>query len=215
MSESRKPRSYQTIKTKITSSLQKFGFRAHADDCTQEYCVYMLEGKSQHQTIDQFVIDYLRRTRGGKRVRSYSQRQNFENADSIGAGAHEPAHHGYMGKHLETRIDCVGSLGRIQNRTDREMSILFFHYGYHEAEIANHYKVTESRVSQRLQRVQKCLSERVARTTRRQSKGAQEMEILGGIETQIIPFPTSERVAFEKPREVAKLDEARFEKWIA
>jgi|GEM_PF-4976727 len=211
----RPKRSYKTIKGRIQASLQKFGFISDTDDCTQEYCLYMLEGKAQHQTIDQFVIDYLRRTRGDKRVRSHTQRQNFENADSIGTGAYEPAHHGYMGSYLETRIDCIGSLRSITNRTDREMSQLFYHYGYNEAEIADHYKVSISRVCQRLTRVQKCLSARIAKETRRQRKGAREMEILGGIEAKIISFKAHERVALEEPGQMARLNETCFEKWIA
>ena len=215
MLEQRRKRSYKEIEGRIQASLKKFGFVSHTEDCTQEYCVYMLEGKAQHQTIDQFVIDYLRRTRGDKRLRSYSQIKNFENANPIGAGTHEHAHHGYMGLHLDTRIDVLRNIRRIKNRTDREMSLLYFHYGYNEAEIADHYQITSSRVSQRLARVQKCLSERIAKETRRSREGAPEMEILGGIEAEVIPFRAAESVAFEKPTEVAKLDEARFEEWIA
>lgn len=94
------------------------------------------------------------------------------------------------------------------------MSQLFYHYGYTETEIADHYKVSPSRVSQRITRVQKCLSARIAKETRRQRDGAREVENMGGIETEIISFKAHEKVALEKPREMAKLNEEGFHEWI-
>ncbi len=76
-----------------------------ADDCVQEILCRMLEGKHQHSTINQCVIDYLRTESGRKGSPGYTARLNLKYANPIGPGADEPA----------TRVDYRGVLDDRRN----------------------------------------------------------------------------------------------------
>lgn len=52
---------YRKIKKRMKAALLRYNLTHMTEDFTQDYCVTILEGCAQHQTINQFVIDNLRR----------------------------------------------------------------------------------------------------------------------------------------------------------
>lgn len=52
------------------------------DELIQSWYLEVLQGKSQKQTLDQFLIDYLRKTQGRSDLKSRDQRVAFNNAKS-------------------------------------------------------------------------------------------------------------------------------------
>ena len=152
----------EKISKRIRASFKKISKRTNgADDCAQEILLRMHEGKHQHSTIDQAVIDYLRANYGDSRLSSHSERQKLEYAHSP-----EPRHlervlelaDGGKSPHRLDSDECSGWVG---NQIDRAALGLFYRWGLSEAEIGHLFGFSESRVCQRLQRVQKCISARV------------------------------------------------------
>lgn len=52
---------YRKIKKRMKAALLRYGLTSHTEDFTHDYCLTILEGGAKHQTINQFVIDNLRR----------------------------------------------------------------------------------------------------------------------------------------------------------
>ena len=120
----------------------------------------MFEGRHQHATIDQAVIDYLRANYGGTRLRGNPQRQNLERAHHVEPGDLDRLLPVDTGRESPDRLDFDECARWIGNQIDRASFGLSFKWGLNAAEIGDLFGFSESRVSQRLERVQKCISAR-------------------------------------------------------
>jgi RNA polymerase sigma factor (sigma-70 family) len=145
---------YEEWRRRLGFILARYGRSQEADDAVNEFCQGMLEGKHQHQTLDQFVVDYLRKSSGDKRSRSYSERQNLINADSFEPDRHEREHRDDSCGDMDTRIDFRRMLGAIRVPVYRYIFSSFYAGGLTMKEIAEDLGVTESRVSQLLSKAE-------------------------------------------------------------
>ena len=132
-----------------------------ADDCIQEILLRLHDGKHQRATVDQMVIDYVRATHGDKRILSYTERQNIDRAYSFEPRDFERLLSVDCGGERVARVDYSDVRRWIGDKTDRAAFILYVEWGLSEAEIGNLFGFSESRVCQRIQRVQKRLSARI------------------------------------------------------
>lgn len=207
----------QIAKTRkrIEAAITRLGFERYAEDAAQEFFCRVLEGKSQHQTVDQFAVDYLRGRVGDSRTGLFAQRKNHEYANSYEQGGYDRAISSHNGKSLDDRLDLLRMVDLLGGR-DKQIAIERFIGGMSEAEIAHHHKITESRICQILQRIQSSLSKRIASPESRMArKAAKEMaRILFGSWTRM-EFEPGQRMAFEEPGTMAPLDGQGFEEWIA
>jgi len=152
----------EKVSKRIRASYQRITKRTNgADDCAQEILLRMHEGKHQHSTIDQTVIDYLRSNHGDSRLPSYSERKKLEYAYSPEPRAMERILELADGGKSPHRLDFDECSRWVGNQIDRAALGLFYQWGLSETEIGNLFGFSESRVSQRLARVQKCISARI------------------------------------------------------
>lgn len=113
---------------------------------------------------------------------------------------------------MNDRLDLLRMVESLRGR-DREIAIKRYIEGMSEAEIGNYYQVTESRICQRLKRIQSRLSKRVTCTKSRKSAG--EMEAVLFISWERLEFEKNTRMAFEESGAMAPIDEARIREWFA
>lgn len=151
----------EKLQKRIRASYQKLAKGiGNVDECSQDILLGMLEGKHQHQTIDQAVIDYLRTISGRKGMGGYTQRQNLNYADSLGPGDAERLLPVDPGRDLADGVDFERML-RTHTQLDQAIFKLRFGWGLSGTEIGNLFGFSESRACQRIQRIQKCVSARV------------------------------------------------------
>ncbi len=105
------------------------------DDCVQE-CILRYWQNGKGQTIEQAVIDYLRREKGDKRTASFEERKSLNSAAEFKENEY------YETPQDATTLDLNLLHGR--NRLIIEKYI----QGYTEIEIGQMVRVSESRVSQ-------------------------------------------------------------------
>lgn len=156
----RNEKDIEGIQERIKFSCRKMGRPDICEEAAQEVYARLLEGKHKHATIDQAVIDYLRTVSGRKGVPSYASRQAFEHSYS-----YEPRHDANsivrsFGINMDDRLDVRRLIGMVRH-WERAIMNLYFVEGYGQAEIGNFFGVSESRVSQWLERIQKRISNRV------------------------------------------------------
>ncbi len=152
----------KTLSRRIKCSYQRIAKGlGDPEDCIQSIFLRMLEGKGQHQTIDQSVIDYLRATYGDSRIYSDDERSNRNNPYSIGPGDYERLLPVDIRRESSARLDFDECSRFIGNKLDKVCFGLFYKWGLSEAEIGNLFGFSESRVSQRLKRIQGCISARI------------------------------------------------------
>lgn len=200
---------------RIKARILRYGYGHLGEDCAQEFFCRVLQGKSQHQTVDQFVIDYLRECFGSPRTPGFARRKAREHADSYEQGDFDRTTRHCDGTTLDDRFDLFGLVNTLRGR-DREIAVYSMIWGMSEAEVADRYKVTESRICQILKRIQGRLSERIARPRHRlqiQATKAMAKVLFGS--WQRMEFETHSRLAFEEPRALEKIDGYGYEKWIA
>lgn len=167
-----KKKDVEKITKRIRHAFRKLAKRADgADDCVQEILLRMHEGRHQHSTINQAVIDYLRANYGDSRLPSYLARKKLEYADSPEPRKMERILELADGGKSPHRLDFDECARWAGNQIDRAALGLFYRWGLSEAEIGHLFGFSESRVSQRLKRVQKCISARVKAQESRTASG--------------------------------------------
>jgi hypothetical protein len=142
-----------------------------SEDCAQQILLRMLEGRHQHSTIDQAVIDYLRANHGNPRVSSYLTRKSVERAAVFEPRDLDRILELSNGGESFNGLDLTECSGFIGGQTDRAVFWLTYKWGLSEAEIGNIFKVSESRISQRISRIQKCIHARVKAKESRETSG--------------------------------------------
>lgn len=133
----------QKLMKRASDVARQRGYSELADDFAQEIATHWLSERGQHQTLDQFFIDYLRAQYGRPGVRShrskYEERRNYVDLDEARNLA-EPA------RDLEPeRSFAVLFSGR-----EGEIYGAYFIDERTEKSIAADFGVTESRICQLL-----------------------------------------------------------------
>lgn len=125
-----------------------------ADDCSQEIISRMLDGKHQHSSIDQAVIDFIRSNINHKGFRRRIEGQVGPVSDSFESGGYDRYIKSDSGGDIESRIfdnRNRESLRDIINTTSskrREVLNMYFLDEKNMSEIGNELFMSESRVSQ-------------------------------------------------------------------
>jgi len=105
------------------------------------------------QTIDQAVIDCLRKQSGRKGSINYNQRGLLLQSESI-EGRRD------LGYELEDR-ECYNRFANLFRGSQRTMFLLREKWGLNEIEIADLFGVSSSRICQRFQGIQKRIQQRI------------------------------------------------------
>lgn len=108
----------------------------HLDDVVQEYFKTILEGKSQHQTLDQFFIDYSRKQRWTYKT---TPLKHYSFDDRL------LRHHGSL-----TPIEVSSKILGIVDTELRIISLLIAKYGFDQVEIAELFGVSPARICQKI-----------------------------------------------------------------
>lgn len=178
----RKP--VENLRKRISVSAFKLGIRRREDieDCISEITTRMLEGRHQHSTIDQAVIDYLRKQYGSKRTLGSDPRKVLrpedtkELHDNIGSdrGLFDSSKYGT----LEHGIDPWELHRLVVGERNKIIFGLIHIWGLNETEIGNLFGVSPSRICQRIKGIQESLQQRVGKKKSRQEKASLEKILL-------------------------------------
>lgn len=202
----------EKLSARIRYSYAKYTGSSHGDDdCVQDVLCELVSGRREHSTIDQITIDCLRSRNGRKGLPGYDGRKSLEHA--IAHGSEEPSAFDVRSTRVEPdiRMDCERMLRRIGNKIDRASFGLYHKWGLSEVEIGDLFGFSESRVSQRLQRVQGSLSARASQEASRKRSGERAMEKVLREEKEFhMERGASEGVEREKSFSAETLEQASF-----
>lgn len=143
---------YERLTKYISNVLRRFSISESVEDFAQEYVLGVLEGKNRHQTIEQFVIDVLRKRSGRKGTSGYDQRlalvsaRNIEDIQVSDRRAPQD--------NLDARIHSDRMRSFVKQREWH-----LYSEGYSLKEIGELTGVSQSRISQKL-KVQKDIVEK-------------------------------------------------------
>lgn len=137
---------YGKLKQRVAIALKKFnGNSDEQEDATQDIlCAWLSRGFKRGQTVDQAVIDYLRKQSGRKGTSGYQQRLNLHNASST---------EGLRDLGIEPRVggDC-NDIAKLLRGRDRRL-FMSLAEGETLLEIANRIGLSESRVCQMVKEI--------------------------------------------------------------
>lgn len=151
------------LRKRIESSFFRITKRLEgADDCAQEIIARMLDGKHQHATIDQAVIDFLRAHCNLKGFRRRVDGRVEPLTNSYEQGGYDRFVESDSGRDAVDRIDDNRNRGKLEMMLDtmpeRTSEIMRMHLADKTmSEIASELQVTESRISQIQKRVREKL----------------------------------------------------------
>lgn len=148
------------------------------------------------QTVDQAVVEYLRAHVGGRKGKpGYEERIALENA--IPVEKVSP----YLEAPKSKGNGDFRALIRERRAIERAALILYYEWGMSEAEIGNIFGVSESRVSQRLQRIRQRVREDAEEKARSKGKRVREFP-------KVLPQETKRELRRVEQREAKKVEEA-------
>lgn len=176
---------YRKVYQRVKRAAPKFGLNDEdVEDFTQEvFLSWTKRDFKAGQTIDQTIIDCLRKQWGRKGDISYDTRQKLKNAAGIDD---EPSVGRTAGDSLGERRNFREHL-KFVGRDDRVIAMLIYEWGLNETEVADIYSVSTSRISQRLKRIQSSISERIkAQESRLEEKGKGTVETILRTKTENI-----------------------------
>lgn len=132
-------------------SAAKYGFSEHAEDIAQEVLLHFLEGRGKSQTVDQAVIDSIRRKFGRVGATGFSARNALAMAESIETedGQREFTAPISGGQLVDDDRD-LERVGRLFEGVDAVIFRMRFKEEMLQDEIAKVLGVTESRICQRV-----------------------------------------------------------------
>jgi len=139
---------YEKTRKSIEYVLRKFNLSIEATDLTQEYFLRKLEGKSRSQSIENFVIDYLRKYSGRKGTASYDTRKSllFGDTEQI--------------ENIRTELSSTNCdheytdhNSKFRRYVKNERIIHLLDMGYSKKEISIELNISSSRVSQLVKKI--------------------------------------------------------------
>lgn len=135
---------YEKLQQRVKSALIKFtGSSRLYEDCTQELAYkWVSRGGRKGQTVDQFVIDYLRKISGRKGTKFYELRKNLNRPCPIEVNGYERSNVGHGSdtfKHgASIEVDLLDDINSVEKHFLLEKGI----------DITEELGVSEARVSQ-------------------------------------------------------------------
>lgn len=178
------------FRERAVASARRYGFAETADDIAQTVLLKFCEGRGQHQTIDQAVIDAVRSKFGRPGLPGYERRFTAEHQM---AGMEAARGIGVEQKHRHDFERLTGMLPA----GERIITRLTYEWGFTEQEIGDLFGITESRISQKLAGVQAHLSQTLAK---------EESETHADVRTQVRAFEARQsRIQREAPSSLAEI----------
>jgi DNA-directed RNA polymerase specialized sigma24 family protein len=179
----------------------RMGLKRDREELAQEVLCRMLEGKNQHSTVDQTLIDALRERSGRKGSPNYEARLRLYSAES-----REPHHLGIpggdrVGADLDDRID-IQRMADFLRGEERALMKLRHQWGMNEVEIADLFGVSASRICQRLKGVCGRLSARASKAAHREREFEARLEEMGDRKGQSLPRSSDQEVAKKESSEM-------------
>lgn len=182
-----------------------------AEDCAQSVLAsWMSKRGPVKQTVKQAVIDYLRSFDGRKSHDKYETRR----ALNLPGGQGDLDSVGYESDECGRDAD---RLARFLPQTERVIFLLYTKWGLNGVEIADLFRVSESRIHQRIEGIQSRLSKRVkAEESRAKGKGKEKVEAILSVKKSHRPgmeCQESEAMEGVEPGEVASYSPKSIEEW--
>jgi RNA polymerase sigma factor (sigma-70 family) len=144
------------LRKRAIISAGKYGFSEHAEDIAQEVLLHFIEGRGQSQTIDQAVVDCIRKRFGRPGHPGATAKYALATAESIET---DDGQRDFAAPVRESEFtECERDLeraGRLFKGVDAMIFQMRFREEMLQDEIAKILGVTESRVCQRINRIQK------------------------------------------------------------
>lgn len=197
------------LRKRAVLSAARMGFTERSEDLAHDAIVEWLEGRGQHQTVDQAVIDAIRRAFGRPGLPGHELRRNLEQ---------RPKSMDRLARHTSREVDrdSVHDFDRLIRTLEpiqRAIVCLRYVWGFQEIEIAQCFGVSESRISQRLQAA---LSRIASRERQRKepatiSREIQERPGMDGETQGLLEEVGSEARERLSPREIEKIQEVLLE----
>lgn len=126
----------------IRYSILKMGKSGDADDAVQDVLAEMLRCPNSGRSVDQHVVDYIRKQYGRKGLRGHSRRIALKNASIYDDGTHSKADDDSYRADLFHGID-IAEISAMLKPKDRMMFLLIFKWGFNGREIAHLFGFTE------------------------------------------------------------------------
>lgn len=192
------------------------GYPQLADDFSQEAIAKYLQGRKA--TFEQLLTDFLRAEYGDTRPHNCNARSRathgMQSLDTHDFG-NLPVAIGSFGRDADGIREYLGGLEPDQ----RCIIILRYVWSFREAEIADCFGVTESRICQRLKRIQSCISARIAKEKNPGANREGPGEMAGILSEETTGEP---QMGFSKDRKMAKREsrgleedyETGFDPWL-
>lgn len=135
------------LKRRLRFLCRKFGKQQYFEDIYHDYVVHILEGRGQHQTLDQFFIDHSRKKKWCQRDTVKTPLPKFVSHDQ---------HDFLKGKSKTEDPFKLEPLEALKG-SERALAFLYFKYGMNQKELGELYQVSESRISQVLKDIKRRL----------------------------------------------------------
>lgn len=153
------------------------GYDSEAQDIAQEVMIkFLVKGKGQ--TIDQAIIDVLRRMYGNMRLKSLKAKQRFNNPRDLNLLHDELPSKILSEETFNSQIDFERILNLFDGK-DRAMLCLKYYWGLTDDEVGHCFGVNGSRVSQCMKDIHKHIKAViVTKKTKRQKKDTRSIKKL-------------------------------------
>lgn len=208
-------RTAEKFRKRAEYAATRMGFERDREEISQEVLCRMLEGKHQHSTIDQAVIDVIRKRFGRTGTPGYDKKHALAKSLQAGDGLEnlESTIGNNDGTSLDDRLDIKRAIIEFRGR-QRAIIVLRFIWGMNEIEIADIFGVTESRVSQWLKGIQGRLSKRAAQESDSEGERENSMEKMGTEKGKEISSRSYQCMEKEEQNKMGRNFQTRYQKWL-
>lgn len=153
------------IRNKVKMAARQFGMQDEWEDIAQEVLTRMLEGRHQHATVDQAVIDYIRKHQGDNRYKTSIKKRALIKAEHQDLDYFDTLASMNPWSKLDALIDskkCIELIG-FDKKAQRAAIYLKYKEDWSQREIADCFGVTETAISLYLGNVERWLRKRLRR----------------------------------------------------
>jgi hypothetical protein len=164
----------EDLRKRLSVSAYKYGLRGpDIEDAISEITTRMLEGRHQHSTLDQAVIDYIRAQYGDKRTVGHDQRKMLHRKNTEELHETIRSDRGLFDSSKYGALEYGESARELYRLVIGQKKKIVFHllyiWGFNEAEVGDIFGVTSSGVSQWNKEIQNSLQLRVREKKQREA----------------------------------------------